>query len=67
MKQFSNFAHNANLNEDTFSWDNKLAAIEASVTAETYDKIRSIHDQLPADDQQKLKLLLNKIGDMADA
>ena len=64
-RQFSNFANNANLNEDTVSWDNKLAAIEVSVTAETYDKIMSIHDQLPADDQQKLNLLLNKIGGMA--
>ena len=67
MRQFSNFANNANLNVDTVSRDNKLAAIEASVTAETYDKIRSIHDLLPADDQQKLNLLLNKIGDMAGA
>ena len=48
-RQFLNFANNAHLNANGISWDNKLAAIEASSTAETYDKIKSIHDQLPID------------------
>ena len=64
-RQFLNFANNSNLNEESVSWANKLAAIEASSNAETYDKIGSIHDQLPVGDKFNLETLLNKIGTMA--
>ena len=64
-RQFLNFANNAHLNANGVSWDNKLAAIEASSTADTYNKTKSIHDQLPVTDRFNLDTLLNKIGDMA--
>ena len=39
-RQFLNIVNKSNLNEESVSWANKLAAIEASSNAKTYDKIK---------------------------